>query len=376
MGRAVWVAIPVVALVVVLAPVAAVASAAMGIAQGVITPVFASPGGRLLALNLLVVLAALVASRGIRQRWVNLRRGMRLRHLVDALEAIAEGRDADAHVLLSRAAKSNAAWPGTLPGADAHLACALARLELRRGEPAAALRALDRVSVARVPTELRLVVHHLECDALRALDEVLPAERSRRIDAAIAAFPGDPGLLRARRELEHEARNADAAVATQRRIVELASPSDRGEELARLAADLELCAVRALREGRFDAARMYAEECARQRVDDPDALLLLGDARAASGDVTGALGAWARVADERALMRAFEELRNRPDALRSEEVLRAFPVDGVLLLVAHLEEAHGRSARASRARRIALRLRPEWANVAAVPELALGLSPR
>lgn len=375
-GRALWVSVPVAVLVVILAPVAALASAVMGIAQGVVTPVFASPGGRLLALNLLVVAAVLVASRGLRRRWVAVRSGVRLRQLVDALEAIAEGREADARVMLSRARKSNAAWPGTLPGADAHLACALARLELGRGEPGAALRVLDGISIASVPADLRLVIHHLECAALRALDEVLPAERSRRIDAALVEFPDDPELLRARRAIEHETRDSDAAADTQRRIVELVGPADRAEELARLAADLELSAGRALRDGRLDAARKAAEECARLGPEDPDALLLLGDALAATGHLTGALEAWARVADERALVRAFQELGSRPDAVRSEDLLRVFPLDGALLLVAHLEESQGRAGRASRARRIALRLRPEWSQVAGVPELALGLSPR
>lgn len=375
-GRAAWVALPVLGVVVLVAPVAALATAVVSLVEGVLTPVFSSAGGRLFALNLLVFGLLLVLARGSRNRWTKLRGKLRLRLLLDALEAIAEGRDADADGMLARADRSRAPWPSTLGHADVHLACARARLALRRGEPETATRVLDRVPLEGAPQELRLVVRHLELAAMRALDEVLPAERMRRIDAALGEFPRDVELLRARREEEHEALDAEAAVVTQRRIVELVPPADRGREESLLAADLERCADQALRRGQLEVARACAQECVRLRPGDVEALLLLGDVLAAAGDLPAALGAWADTCDERALPRALAELERCPGELRAEDLLRAFPVDGALLLVAHVEESKGRSARAQRARRIALRLRPDWGNRTDMPALALATPPR
>ncbi|MGA0061285.1 MAG: hypothetical protein ACO3RU_17060 [Planctomycetota bacterium] len=375
-ARALWVVLPVLAAVVVLTPITALAVVGLRTIEGVLAPVFASPGGRLLVLNLLLVGTAFVSIRGMRQRVAALRGALRLRQLVDGLEAVAEGRDAEAETLLARAARSRAPWPTTLPWADAHAACARARLALRRGEAGEASRLLDAVPRASLPERLQLIALHLHVEAMEQLDEVVPAERLRQIEAGLAGFPHDLSLLQARRRAEHELMEAEAAVGTQRLILEAVAPHARLSESDRLADDLARCAEQALRHGRCERARRAAEECALLRPDDAAVGLLLGDARAAHGDLRGALAAWARVGDERALRRALVEIERHPKALRPEDVLRAFPVDGGLLLVAHLEDRIGCAERAARARRLALRLRPDWADAPDLPPLALTDQPR
>jgi hypothetical protein len=376
LGRAAWVLVPLLGVFLLLAPVAAFLGAALGLVQSLVAPVLASPGGRLLVLNLVVLLAGLLAVRGAGRRFQALRGGLRLRRLVAGIERSAEGSEGEAEILLNRAARSSAPWPATLPLAEVHLVCASARLALRRGDPGLASQLLDGLSVEPLPPELRLVVHHLRIAAIEGLDEVLPGERLRRIQAALTEFPADLGLLRARRAAEHELLDAEAAVATQRCVVAAAPPIERAVEEARLADDLQLCAQQALRRDRVGVALLCAEECVRLRPDDPDAALLHGDALAVTGDVRGALEAWARVDDERSIRRALAAIAQGSSPLRSEDVLRAFPRDGALLLVALLEDSAGRSGRAERARRLAFRLRPDWVGRTDLPTLALASPPR
>lgn len=371
LGRTAWVAVPLLAIVLLFAPVAALFAAATGLLQSIVSPILASPGGRLLVLNLAVLLVVLLVLRGARRQFRSIRGGLRSKRLLDGLEAMALGRDAEAEQHLLRAASSGAPWPKSLPWAEVHLACARARLALRRGDAGAASQLLDAIPLDALPPDLKLVLHHLRIEAMEDLHEVLPAERLRRIQSALVEFPADLGLLRARRTAEHELLDVDAAVSTQRRVVDAVPGFERVTEEDRLVDDLRLCAQQALRRGRVEVALRCAEECVRLRPDEPEPSLLHGDALAASGDLRGALVAWSRVDDERSMRRAAAALEGSPSALRSEDVLRAYPRDGALLLVAFLEDSCGRSARADRARRLAFRLRPDWVGRTDLPALAL-----
>jgi tetratricopeptide (TPR) repeat protein len=374
-ARALWVGVPALVVIAVLAPVAAVMTVALGVVESVVAPIFASPSGRLLALNLLVLAALVVALTSVRSRWVGLRGGLRLRLLLDGLEAMAEGRDADARSLLERARRAGAPWPSTLPWAGVHAACALARLALRQGDAEAAASLLDGVAKDALPERLRLIVRHLQVAAFELSDEMLPAERLRQIECGLVEFPGDLALLRARRRAEHDLFDAEAAVATQRRIAGAVPVGERQAEEDRLGADLGLCADQALRRGDAALGLRCAEERTRLRPWDAESWLLLGDARAQTADLRGALAAWSEVGDERAVSRAVSALEVEPQALTAEDVLRAFPMDGGLLLVAHIEERCGRPDRAARARRLALRLRPDWSEASGLPTLALAEPP-
>lgn len=154
----------------------------------------------------------------------------------------------------------------------------LARLRLRRGDPARAVAALEPLAAGAAgdPAVAELRARAL-AEAGRALDA------SQLVDAALGRSPGNPKLLAAKGAvLEAQAKPAEA-----RKFYEEAAAKTPGDVALRVA-----IARLALGEKDLSAAEAALAVAVEKGARDPAAQSALGDLRAARGDATGAEAAY------------------------------------------------------------------------------------
>jgi tetratricopeptide (TPR) repeat protein len=355
LGRALWIAVPLLLILLALAPFAALVSGMLDLLGRLFAPLVATPTGRLLLLNAVLLVLLAVLAFGLRGRWRDLRSGLRLRAHLEGIAALVEGESATAAERLRRVAGSRAQAPRELPEIGAQARLGLARLAVEAGDSDAALRDLAGVPTEGLPAELRRSALQLRLAALDLTGEVLPEALEHAVDEALAEFPDDLVLLRRRRDLLRARGALDEAVTAQRRIAACAAPAEAAAERTRLARDLVLAGEAALRRGgggAVDEALARAEEARRIDGEEAGAALLRGDALGLRGEVRGALRAYAQAASLEALRRAGELLERHPEVLTPREILESFPLDGGLILVARALERRGEDGAARRALRI------------------------
>jgi cellulose synthase operon protein C len=157
---------------------------------------------------------------------------------------------------------------------QAGLRLALARLRLRRGDPARAVAALEPLAAGAAGDP---AVAELRVRALAAAGRVLDA--SQLVDAALGRSPGNPRLLAAKGAvLEAQSKPAEA-----RKLYEEAAARAPGEVGLRVA--IGRLALGAKDMAAAEAALATAAEKAPR---DPAAQSALGDLRAAAGDAAAA----------------------------------------------------------------------------------------
>jgi tetratricopeptide (TPR) repeat protein len=184
-----------------------------------------------------------------------------------------------AALLGRRAATANAADEGyeaalVLDPRQASLRLALARLRLRRGDPARAVAALEPLATNAAGDP---ALAELRARALAASGRVLDA--STLVDAALQRSPGSPPLLVAKGVvLEAQAKPAEA-----RKLYEEAVGRSPGEVAPRVA-----LGRLALAEKDLPAAEVALTAAAEKGPRDPGAQSALGDLKAVKGDVAGA----------------------------------------------------------------------------------------
>jgi tetratricopeptide (TPR) repeat protein len=158
------------------------------------------------------------------------------------------------------------------------LRLALARLRLRRDDPARAVAALEPLAAGAAGDP---AVAELRARALASAGRVLDA--SQLVEAALARAPGHPQLLAAKAAvLEAQAKPAEA-----RKLYEEAAAKAPGDTALRVAV-----ARMALGEKDLAAAEAALAVAVEKGPRDPAAQSALGDLRAARGDTAGAEDAY------------------------------------------------------------------------------------
>ena len=370
-----WLIVGVVVLLVlaVLEPALSLLSRGGQALLGVLAPMLDNPVGRLLLLNGLLLVAAVVSWYMVRGRWRALRSGLVLRRHLDGVAMLVGSQPRRAREQFRRVAQARAGAPVEFPAAKEDAKLKLARLALDEGDANEALAWLERMRQKGLPKELRRSVVQLRAEAYLAQGDVLPETVERDLREALEQFADDRKVLGLLRRVVLERGDLEEAAKLQQRVLTHATPRDIAAETQRLVEDLVRAGEAALERGDTAKARALARKARTADTDAPAAGCLLGQIRAAEGDLRAALREWGKVRAPEGLELIAAALDRHPGALGPREILEACPTEGGLLLVAREYARAGEHRKALRAARRAARHLGPTPSVAAILAEVLAL---
>lgn len=360
LGRYPWlkwilILVPILILLALFEPVVRIVGKVVDLLVSALAPLLDNPTGRVVLLNLLLLLVVLSGWRLVRRRiGTTLSSAALRRHLEGVADLVHEG-PRRARALFRRVARSRATPHAAYSWLREDAKLKLARLALEEGDLDAGFGWLARVRDKDLPRELQRSLVQLRAECYLAQGEVLPETVEAALRKAVRHFPDDVRLLSLLRRVVLARGDAEEAVALQERVLERSPPRRRAAARRTLLDDLLRAGERALHEGDATRARRHAR---RARALDPDgaaATCLLGEVLLANGDVRGAVREWGRTRSPQGLERIAQLLAERPGVLSPREILECCPTEGALLVVAREYVRLGEPRRALRAARRAAR---------------------
>lgn len=346
-------AIPVLILAAFLEPVLSLLTRGMDLVLRTFTPLLDNPLGRLILLNVLLLIGLIVCWYTLRDRFRNMRSGTLLRHHLDGVNALV-AEPARARELFRKVAASKAQPPNQYPAAVADAQIKLARLDLEAGNYDSALAWLTRVREKGLPRELRRSLLQLRAEAAVAHGQVLPESLEADLRAGLKRFPDDGVLLAQLRRALLDRGELEEAAALQEKIAGKAPPGRRDPEQQRLLDDLLVAGEAALGRGDLKLALRLARK-AQSVLPDPRSGCLIGKVRLAEGSLKAAVKEWGATRSPEGLELMAELLDRNPGVLGPRELLECSATEGTLLLVAREYARAGDHDRALRAARRAAR---------------------
>lgn len=352
--RVAVIAIPVLVVLALLAPVFGLLEQTANLVTRVVVPLLESRGGRLLALNVLLLVAGAVAFVSLRSRLRGLRQGLLLRRHVEGVRHLLDDDPRRARDAFRRVVKSRSAPPPEFPSIADDARIKLARIALADGEPDQAIHWLARVREPGLPPELRRSLAHLRAEAFATPGAVLPETLERELREALTEVGDDARLLSLLRDVVRGTRGRESEVADlQERILERSCPRFRVAARQQLVDDLLHAASAARARGKPDEAAALARRAHKADPDSPHPGCVLGEARAAAGDLRGAVREWGATRSPRGLELIARLLDDHPGMLTPRELLEGCPTRGAVLLVAREYARRGEFRKAERAARSA-----------------------
>ena len=351
--------IPILLLLTFLQPVVSLVTKAIELMLQLMAPFFANPAGRLVLLNVLLVLAVLVTWLIVRGRIQRMLSGLVLRRHLDGIAALIGGDEARAEELFTKVATSKREAPAEYVDLVVDAQLKLARLALQRADLDNALLWIARVRAKGLRKDLKRSLVQLRAETFLAQGGILPEAVEQSLDAALAAFPDDRKLLALLRSVLVSRGALIAASQAQERLYEGAPPHRKAAERTTLLEDLGAAGERALATGDLAGVKACAK---RARAADPDAPIggvLLGKLLALEGEPRAALKQWGRTRSHQALQLMDEVLEKDGQLMTPREIVNLSPTHGTLLLIAKLYARRGEGRKALRAvRHVARALGP------------------
>ncbi|MCC6671673.1 MAG: tetratricopeptide repeat protein [Planctomycetes bacterium] len=341
--------VPVLLVLAILEPFVNLLAKGADLGARVLTPLFDNPVGRLVLLNLLLIMGGFVAWRLLRNRVRGVFAGLHLRRHMEAVQALVLDQPARAREYFTRVAKRRGAPPVEYPALVEDARLKLARLALQEGLHNEAMAWLARVREHQLPKELRRSLVQLRAEVYLAQGEILPETAAKDLDEALRSFPDDRRLLELLRGVL-EARGELAEVArVQERVARAVPPHRRAAEEHRLVLALVAAGSAALARGELDAARGFAKRALAVDESVPAGHVLMGRVLLAKGDPEAAAREWGRSGGPDGLLALAQLLQERPGVLTPRQILAAVPRAGALLLVAREYARAGEVRKALRA---------------------------
>lgn len=378
MPKSLWlrwliVGVVVLAVLAVLEPVLSLLSRGAQALLGVLTPMLDNPVGRLLLLNGLLLVTAVICWYVLRGRWQRLRSGLLLRRHLDGVAMLVGGQPRRAREHFRRVSQARAAAPAEFAAAKEDAKLKLARIALDDNDANQALAWLERIRQKGLPKELRRSVVQLRAEAYLAQGDVLPETVERDLRESLEQFADDRKVLALLRRVVLERGELEEAAKLQQRILEQATPRDTAAQTQLLVEDLVRAGEASLERGDLAKARVHARKARATDANAAAAGCLLGKIRAAEGDLRAALREWSKVRAPEGLELISAALNRHPGALGPREILEACPTEGGLLLVAREFARNGEHRKALRAARRAARHLGPTPSVAAILAEVLAL---
>ncbi len=319
------------------------------------TPLFDNPVGRLLLVNVLLVVTAIVAWRLLGGRIRRMRTALRLRRHLDAIDALLRGETGRAAALFRTVTRRPGLVPAEYPAIQTDACLKLARLALAEERPNEALAWLTRIRDSDVAPEWKRSVAQLRCRAWIAQGEILPQTVERELRDAVAMHQKDAVLWGLFRDFLASQNRWTEAAEAQQEVLEYTLPAARPAARERLVADWIAAGDEALAAGDLARAKSC---CRRARAADPEADepgLLAGRVALAGGDPKAAIREWGRTRSTRGLEAIGGLLDTTPDVMSPRELMEACPMAGTLLIVARQYARAGDHRKAMRAAQRAAR---------------------
>ena len=318
-----------------------------------VKPVMASPTGRFIAVNLLLLIAIYVLYHRFKERGRRLVGSFALDRFLSGMLSLASGRYRRALRSFESVLKAGRwvnlreatpVYPDILVVSRIRLALCYREL----GDVDRAMKTLELLKVRDLSPARRLDLAEAKAFVYAMCAELMDETVDREIAEALVSDPANPRLLRLRRDRAEERGDLEVAIDAQRRLLKQVGTVSKDEERTRLALLHARSAQRALDEGRIEDA---LAEISRSRGYDGSAVLpnlLAGDIALSRGDERGAVREWGRTPSLPAFARIAALLRE--GRLNEEQdlsfLVEEFPRTGILLVLAehYLETDHLKKA--------------------------------
>jgi tetratricopeptide (TPR) repeat protein len=351
--RLLLIALPVLLLLAMLEPVLSLFEKLADLIGRMFLPLLETPGGRLLLLNIVLVVAGLVLFLLLRSRLRALRSGLVLRRHMDGIGYLLDDDVGRARERFRRVARARAQPPSEFPPIAQDAKLKLARLALGEGDINTAMSWLARIKDTDLPKELKRSLAQLRAEAFIAQGEILPETIERDLRAALEKFPDDGRLLAMLRDLADARSDLDEVVRIQEQVHKHAPPRTKTREAQRLVDDLLRAGERALERGELEQARSNARRAQKVVPESPLPGCLLGRVHVERDDPRAAIREWGKTRSAKGLELTAWLLDRSPGAVTPRELLEACPIEGAVLLVAREYARQGDVRRAERAARTA-----------------------
>ncbi len=344
--------LPLLILAILLGPVFQLSEVVIATIQTVLSPLLASPSGRLLLLNVVLFLVLGFALFILRVKVRALRSGLVLRRHFDGISFLLEEDRDKAKALLTKVATTRAPLPSEFPIIREDAKLKLVRLALEGDEVEGAMRWLLRIREAELPAEMLRSLYQLRAETHARQGQVLALTRETDLREALERFPDDLVLLRHLRTLVRARGDLDEVATIQERVFEAAFAKVRDKERQVFVTDLVAAGRAALARGDLDRARQLARRAQELDADAAPPGILSGEVYLAHQDARAAIREWGKIASPAGLERIGRLLDERPGLVEPRVLLEDCPVDGALLLVAREYARAGEARRAERATRL------------------------
>lgn len=352
--RLVVFAIPLLIILAFLEPVLGVLGRGFDLLIRIFEPLLDNPVGRLVLLNVMLLISVSVLWIVLRSKIRGLRSGLVLRNHLEAVNALVASRPRTREQF-RRVARSRAMPPSEYPEAAEDAKLKLARIALERGDCSEALAWLARVREKTLPKQLLRSLAQLRAEAYLAQGEVLPESLEQDLRKWLDKFSDDTALLAQLRRVVRDRGDLDEAVVLQEKVLRNVAPRHADVERQRLVDDLIAAANRALEGDQLTRARKLARRARSVHGEHPAVAELLGQLKLAERDVRGAVREWGASNSPEGLRRLAELLDRNPGCIPPRELLELAPAEGTLLLVAREYARAGDHRKAMRAARRAAR---------------------
>ncbi len=359
-------ALPVILVLGLLSGVLNFFSSLINFVSRVLAPAFATPTGRFVAFNLLILIIVIFTWKRAKKVICRLFGCVALKRFLGGISAMARDelpraiRDFQKVTKIGKTIDLSLAvpeYPEILTAAHVKLGVCFQQL----GDVKKSTYWIETAPMKDLPPALKK-----DRDACRALvydenPELLPETVEKELKETLSRDGKNTGLLRALRERLRKAGNVEEAVRLQEKLVSSASPQDISSENRVLAVLLFVRGRELLAEGQGKKARTILRRAMEVGPDIPLPFLLLGDLEAEKGNIAKALSVWGQCPSLPALERLEKamcgdrEAGVKAPAIPHEELLtiaRQFPYVGTLTVVARyfFERGDFRRARNSLAK--------------------------
>ncbi len=353
--RILIIGIPILLVMALLEPVFGLLEKAVDLIVRLIAPLMETSGGRLLLLNLVLLVLVVIAFLVLRSRLRKLFSGLILRRHLDGIGQLLDDESKTARDSFRRVAKSKALPPSVFPQIREDAKLKLARLSIDRGQANEAIHWLTKIKETGMPKELKRSLAQLRARSFLAQGEILDESMEAELRASLERFPGDPVLAGLLRSQMLQAGRLEEAARAQELVFKNSPVSSREHERQRLLEDQVRCGDEALSKGELELARSYAKKAQKLAPKAPEPGCLLGKVSVAKGDALGGIREWGRTRSAAGFELLSGLLDEHPGIVSPRELLEACPMEGTVLLVAREYARQGDTRRAERAARAATR---------------------